>query len=101
MPSHRRTERWPFVRRSRFLALRRDYEELLRHYRTLADEHDRLSEPEPEPVRRRVPSWARTEPVPVITSVGLDPARTTALLRRWGMAGSPAGSWGTNRGTTG
>lgn len=100
MPSHRRTERWPFVRRSRFLALRKAHEELLRHYRELALEHDKLTEVDVDVVRR-APSWVRTEEIPVITGVGLDRDKATALLRRWGMAGSPAGSWETNRGTTG
>lgn len=100
MPSHRRTERWPFVRRSKYLRLKRDYQELARHYRELADNHDQLTAPAPEPVRH-VPSWAVTEPVPVITSVGLDADKAAALLSRWGMAGSPAGSWSYNRGTTG
>lgn len=101
MPRHKR--RAPlFVSRKRYLALQREHEELKRHYRELAQNHDQLLESEtPAPEPRHTPSWAVTEEVPVITTAGLDTDKTTALLRRWGMAGSPAGSWRGNAGTTG
>lgn len=89
-----------FVRRSVYLKLLREYQELEHHYRVLAGDRDELAGTQ-APAPRHVPSWAVTEPVPVITSAGLDTAKAEALLRRWGMAGSPAGSWDGNRGTTG
>jgi hypothetical protein len=89
-----------FVRRSAYLKLLREYQELEHHYRVLAGDRDELAGAT-APLPRHVPSWAETEPVPVITSAGLDTAKADALLRRWGMAGSPAGSWNRNAGTSG
>lgn len=102
MPRHKRQAPL-FVSRRRYLKLRREHEELERHYRELAANHDQLLEPASpaDPPARHTPSWAVTEEIPVITTAGLDPDKTDALLRRWGMAGSPAGSWRANRGTTG
>ena len=101
MPRHKRSAPL-FVGRRRYLKLRREYEELERHYRALAENHDRLLEPaSADQPARHVPSWAVTEESPVITTAGMDTAKADALVRRWGMAGSPAGSWGVNRGTTG
>lgn len=99
MPRHKRQAPL-FVSRKRYLALQREYEDLKRHYRELASNHDQLLEPEPAPPRH-TPSWAVTEEIPLITTAGLDTDKATALLRRWGMAGSPAGSWLGNSGTTG
>lgn len=98
MPRHKRSAPL-FVSRRQYLKLRREYEELERHYRALAENHDQLLEASGKP--RHVPSWAVTEEIPVITSAGLDPDKADALLRRWGLAGSPAGSWRGNQGTTG
>jgi hypothetical protein len=90
------------VRRSVFLDLLRRYQELEYHYRLLAGDRDALAErpPAAEP-SRHVPSWAETQEIPVITTAGLDVEKAAALLRRWEMAGSPAGSWTAPRGTTG
>ena len=101
MARHKRRAPW-FVRRSVYLDLLRRYQELERDYRVLAGDRDVLAEAveAPAPVRH-TPSWAETEPIPVITTAGLDTDKADALLRRWGMAGSPAGSWDGNRGTTG
>jgi hypothetical protein len=98
MAKHKR--RAPFwVRRRTYLELLRAYQELEHHYRVLAGDRDALLAPDrPGP---RVPSWAETEPIPVVTPAGLDTDKAAALLRRWGMSGSPAGSWSGNRGTTG
>jgi hypothetical protein len=99
MARHRRSSP-PFVRRGRYLRLLAAYEELERHYRELARNHDRLVHLD-RPAPRRAPAWAETTEIPVITTAGLDTEKAAALLRRWGMAGSPAGSFQANRGTTG
>lgn len=99
MSQHRR--RAPLlVGRRRYLRLLAAYQELERHYRELAANHDRLVHLD-APAPRRAPAWAETTEIPVITTAGLDTEKAAALLRRWGMAGSPAGSFSPNRGTTG
>lgn len=92
MARHKRTERWPLVSRRRYLKLRLELEELERHYRALAENHDGLLEPT-APAPRHVPSWAVTEEIPVITTAGLDPDKADALVRNIGLLQDPAGSW--------
>ncbi len=92
-----------WVSRATYMALWRRYEALLAEYHALeadnalligdAEEAAALVEPDPAPVRRRAPSWAETEPVPVITTAGLDPDKATALVHRGGLLDSPSGEW--------
>jgi hypothetical protein len=117
MPQHRRRRVGLLVRRSAYLSLWRQYQELLRAYRaqqtdlqTVLEDHEGLLSdldatgpmeeipaPEGSP---HVPSWAETEPIPVITSLGdgLDVDKASALVRNTGMldgAGFRAGQPGT------
>lgn len=114
MSRHRRRRIGLWVSRSTYMALWRQYQELLASYRALEADHqsvledhesllyDLEADPEPTaeiPVSRpgaaHVPSWAETTPVPVITDAqaGLDPEKADALLRRTNLLDSPSGSW--------
>lgn len=115
MPRHRRPRPGPFVRREDYLELWARYSALLADYRALTQDHQDVLEdheqllydqpPEP-PVRGQdvVPSWAQTEPIPLITSAGapgLDPDKAEALVRRMSLLDDPAGAWGVTGQETG
>lgn len=114
MNRHRRRRIGLFVGRRTYMSLWHRYIELAAQYRILEEDHQSVledheellydvevpgpPEPEPEPARvRHAPSWAQTEPVPVITTVGLDPDKATALTRNTGLLNGPGGSWGVTR----
>lgn len=108
MARHKRRSVGPLVRRSVYLSLWRQYQELLAAYTALQGDHQGVLEDregflyDREPPARHVPSWAVTEPIPVITSVGLDPDKASALTRNTGMTQAPGGAWTSpDRGTTG
>jgi hypothetical protein len=113
MPRHRRRHVWPFVRRDTYLDLRHRYEALLADYRALEADHESvladhegllfnleadgppsLTDPLPPRAGRRVPSWARTEEIPVLAEDGLDPDKAASLVRRTGLLEDPSGAWG-------
>lgn len=114
MARHRRGHRSPLVRRSTYRALERRYDGLSAAYaaleadhRGVLEDHEGLlfeleeAEPPPEPLPH-VPSWAETEEIPLITSVGLDADKAVALARNTGMLRRPGGAWGGGQpGTTG
>ncbi len=103
MSRHKRARVGLWVRRAQYMALWRRYEALLADYHALerdnalliADAQDGVSVVDPAP-ERHVPSWAETQEIPLITSVGspgLDPDKATALLHRGGLLDSPSGEW--------
>ena len=98
MSRHRRGRIGLFVRRSTYLELRSQYEALLADYRALEADNALLigdaeeAAAEPVPGRQSVPSWAQTEPLPLIGQ-GLDPDKATALVHRGGLLDSPSGEW--------
>lgn len=103
MPRHRRGRVGPWVRRATYMALWRRYEALLADYHALerdnalliADAQDGVAVTDPAPAKH-IPSWAETQEIPVITSVGtagLDPDKATALVHRGGLLDSPSGEW--------
>lgn len=118
MPRHRRRRIGLWVGRSTYMALWRQYQELLAAYRALEADHQSvledhegllfdleapvesiLEETAEIPVSGlrmpHVPSWAETDEIPVITDAqaGLDPAKADALVRRTDMLSDPSGSW--------
>lgn len=106
MSRHRRARTGPFVRRSAYLDLWHRYEALLADYRALEADNALLIGDAEEaataveaagtaPGRYVTPSWAETEPIPVITTAGagLDPDKATALVHRGGLLVSPSGEW--------
>lgn len=115
MPRHRRRRIGWFVRRSTYRALWSRYDELLDAYRALENDHQNVLEDHegllydleaPVPLERtearHTPSWAVTEEVPVITSVGLDLDKAEALARNTGLFQKPGGAWNSSdQGTTG
>jgi hypothetical protein len=112
MPRHRRRRTGLFVRRRTYRSLQAAYAQLLADYRALESDHQGVLEdhegllhdlesPVPAPVPH-TPSWAVTEEIPVITTVGLDPDKADALARRGGLLADPGGAWnGQQPGTTG
>lgn len=99
-----------WVGRETYLDLWRRYGELLAAYRALEADHQAVLEdhegllydmeqtlqiPVSRPASRAVPSWARTEEMPVVEAPqpGLDPSQTDALIRRGDMLRSPSGRW--------
>lgn len=126
MPSHRRRRIGPFVRRSTYMALWHQYQELLRDHRALEADHQGVLEdhegllfeletgagpdmeetaeiPVSGPRMPRVPSWAETDEIPVITDAqaGLDPEKADALVRRTRLLEQPSGSWSVTPGENG
>lgn len=110
MSRHRRRRIGPLVRRSTYVSLQKQYGALLadyhvleRDHQTVLEAHEELlygmeaSEPEPPeetaPPLRHVPSWAVTEPLPVVEQDGLDPDRAAALVRDTGLLDAASGEW--------
>ena len=109
MARHRRRRVGLWVGRRTYLSLWRRYTELLAEHRALEADHQDVLEdhesllygleedgPVVEVPAAGVPSWARekaaqdvTEEIPVITTVGLDPDKADALVRRAGLLEQP------------
>jgi hypothetical protein len=107
MARHKRRSVGLFVRRKTYLSLWKQYRELSTAYHALEADHqgvlddheELLFEAEaPAPLEmaevRHVPSWAETEEIPLITTVGLDPDKADALSRNTGLFDQPGGAWG-------
>jgi len=101
MARHKRRGVGLFVRRSTYLSLWRQYRELSAAYAALQGDHQSVLEDhegllfdleDPAPARH-TPSWAETEEIPVITTVGLDPDKADALARNTGLLNRPGGAW--------
>lgn len=122
MSRHRRRRIGLFVSRATYMALWVQYQDLLRDHRALEEDHQMVLEdhegllydleapadetaeiPVSGPRMPRVPSWAETDEIPVITDVqgGLDPDKAGALVRRTSLLDSPSGSWSVPPGENG
>lgn len=116
MSRHRRHRIGPLVRRSTYQSLWAQYNALLadhhaleRDHQTVLEAHEELlyglETPEPAPAgetppgRAHVPSWAVTEPVPVIT--GLDPDKAFSLVKNTGLLDTASGEWSVAPGENG